>query len=226
MQGETCFTRQSVKSLIPQAEQTMRSRAGPSCQYVVRRRASEASTISITSFASTGTGRQRRSGVKQNLITIPSEVLHLIFAELSQRDWHCLMLTSSNLTEAAATCMYRCPLFESTYRYAQFAHTVSHRKSYADLVRELDVSDFGKEPENKRLPEAGWREYRVRSSNLHPFSFDDRPGMKGSWPGGKDPERTSSSHPRPHPNLKTTCLSRDLPIGGLCHTLSACQNLK
>lgn len=59
---------------------------------------------------------------------MPAEILELIIMYLAQEDLYALMRTNSNLTEVEASCLYKQPLFASTYRYAQFAHTVSHKK--------------------------------------------------------------------------------------------------
>ena len=65
---------------------------------------------------------------------MPTEILDLVILYLQQKDLCALMRTNSNLTEVAAGHLYRHPLFASTYRYAQFAHTVSHKKQSVDLI--------------------------------------------------------------------------------------------
>lgn len=87
------------------------------------------------------------------------------------------------------------------------------------MVRVLDVSTFGKEPYSDRKPQAGWREWKYRNSNLYQANRNivSRDGT---------PKRSGSSHPPPNPFLETWSLSRDIPIGGLCHAIIACQRLR
>jgi hypothetical protein len=119
--------RQPVRSLIPPELASDRSHMCSKQTYGVKRRNSE-SSMSIKSFASSGTSRKRRYSPKPTLSTMPSEILDLILMYLPQEDLYALMRANSNLTEAAAGRLYMQPLFASTYRYAQFAHIVSHKK--------------------------------------------------------------------------------------------------
>lgn len=125
--------------------------------------------------------------------------------------------------QTAATHLYEQPYFGSTYRYAQFAHTVGQQKHYADLVRVLDLSYFGKEEETEVIPQAGWREWKYRVSILYHAN-----GEKRTKPISAQPENTltKKSHPPPHPYLDRWSLNRDIPVGGVCHVIAACQRLK
>jgi hypothetical protein len=217
-------TRQAIKSLIPPLppkrvyNDVILSHPG----RVSRRRASISSTISSHSFLSTAS-RKRKFTIRQSIATMPAEILHIIFKDLSQKDLHALMLANSNIAEAAATLMYKKPLFASTYRYAQFAHIVSHKKHYGDMVRELDLSPFWSEDKkDDEEPQAGWREWKYRNDTLYRANRD-RPARY--QPVQSPVRRPSSSHPPPSPFLRAWSYHRDLPLGGLCHVLIACQRI-
>ncbi|PSS22845.1 hypothetical protein M430DRAFT_48475 [Amorphotheca resinae ATCC 22711] len=112
--------------------------------------------------------------------------------------------------------MYFQPFFASTYRYAQFARTVSHKEHYAEMVRVLDLSYFGAGAgEHWGLePQAGWREFKCRYHNT-------------SYVGGRKYARAQvSSHPAPSPLLKGFRRMRDIPVGGICHVLGACKRIR
>lgn len=222
--GGVVPTGQNIRSLIPPEAVTKRSRTEPNGTLVLRavRRQSTAS-ISTKSITSSILSRRRRLGPKPSLATMPAEILAIIFEDLCQEDLHTLMLTNSNLTEVAASLMYIKPLFASTYRYAQFAHTVGHRRHYANMVRELDMSSFGAIQdidEADREPMAGWREWKFRNHELH------RAAREAQFRryGGKIPPK-GRTHPHPSPFLKAWSRYRDIPIGSLCHALQACQGL-
>jgi hypothetical protein len=119
--------KQPIRSLIPPELASDRSHMYSKQSYGVKRRNSE-SSMSVKSFASSETSCKRRYSPKPTLATIPSEILDLIIMYLPQEDLYALMRTNSNLTEVAAGRLYKQPLFASTYRYAQFAYTVSHIK--------------------------------------------------------------------------------------------------
>jgi hypothetical protein len=70
-------------------------------------------------------------------MTMPSEILDLIIMYLTQEGLYALMRTNSNLTEIAARRLYKQPSFASTYRYAQFAHTVSTENNMLSQVSYL-----------------------------------------------------------------------------------------
>ncbi|KAM3077478.1 hypothetical protein ACMFMG_006818 [Clarireedia jacksonii] len=155
---------------------------------------------------------------------MPMELLVLIFDYLSQLDLRNLMLTSSNLLESAATFLYRCPYFASTYRYAQFAYTISKNQSYAAMVRVLDLSYFTKDLDEhgQLLPQAGWREFTYRDQYMPYIQDRDRMGSSGAVRASHN----ASTHPAPIPQLKNFHRTRDLPAGAICHVLSACKNLR
>jgi hypothetical protein len=135
------------------------------------------------------------------------------------------MLANSSFTDTAASLMYERPLFASTYRFAQFAHIVGHKKHYGDMVRVLDVSPFWESPRNEE-PQAGWREWKYRNDVLHRANRErnTRRGFTVSTPAVM--RRPGSSHPLPSPFLISWAFHRDLPIGGICHVLRACGRLK
>jgi hypothetical protein len=164
------------------------------------------------------------------------------------------MLANSNLSEVAATYLYMMPHFTTSYRFAQFAYTVSHRKHYADIVKVLDLSNLGKEEEELR-PQAGWREFKYRDSHLHKVNRDrhvtsidpcmdksvdkgiqslKRPlpsldSRRGAWLErslGKTAILPPTSHPPPSPFLSRFHYCRDVPAGAVCHALAACQNIR
>jgi hypothetical protein len=121
------------------------------------------------------------------------------------------MLTNSNFIEVAAVYLYASPVFSSTYRFAQFVYSVSHKPHYALMVRELDLSYFSKigwdETTGELLPLAGWREFKYRSHEMY---------APRSWHG----------HVPPSPFLKSYHRTRDVPIGALSHVFAACSKLK
>ncbi|KFX96828.1 hypothetical protein V490_03111, partial [Pseudogymnoascus sp. VKM F-3557] len=213
--------RQHIRSLIP-PEMTMQTRRarGEGVNVVIRqkRRPSSASVRSVTSSIRS---RRRMQGPKPTLLNLPTEVLGLIFKDFSQKELRELMLVNSAFTEAAANLMYHTPLFASTYRFAQFAYTVSHQKHYGDRVRVLDVSGFANVAQFDRQPEAGWREWKFRNHDLYQgnsrLHVPERRPTRRRMPHRK--------HPQPNPFLEAWALSRDIPLGGLCHAIQGCQYL-
>jgi len=149
------------------------------------------------------------------------------------------MLANSNFIEVAASYMYAAPNFASTYRFAQFTYTVSHREHYASMVRSLDLSYFAKEvDEDGELPPlAGWREFKyrqhdscyVRTLNSSSTSHLPLPPLSSSSPNSENQNskrRRYTTHPPPSPFLKSFHRTRDVPIGGICHALAACTCLQ
>ncbi|RDW84424.1 hypothetical protein BP6252_02014 [Coleophoma cylindrospora] len=198
--------------------------------WIFRRRNSAGSASiksfkSFTSVASSITSRKRKFEDGPSLATMPREILDLIFQYVSQRDLQSLMRSNTNLIEVAAIHMYCQPMFTSTYRYAQFAWTVSHKEVYAQMVRVLDLSYFNKPPEGhqKHPPQAGWREFKYRHHDRYYPPGEQMAPMAATTLGPKIP---GSSHPTPSPILKRYRRVRDLPIGGICHVLAACKNLR
>jgi hypothetical protein len=186
-----------------------------------KRRLSNASIATTKSVASSTRSRRRAQTPRPTLGSLPTEILGAICAYLSQRDLHAVLLSSAALAEVAADALYAAPVFASTYRFAQFAHTVSHRRHYGERVRVLDVSGFTTVPMFERQPEAGWREWKFRSHDLY------RANAKLSTPVRRPSRRRvlHKSHPSPNPFLEAWALSRDIPLGGLCHAIQSCQNL-
>ena len=90
-----------------------------------------------------------------------------------------------------------------------------------ERVRVLDVSGFTTVPQFERQPEAGWREWKFRSHDLY------RANARLSTPVRRPSRRRAlhRSHPQPNPFLEAWALSRDIPLGGLCHAIQSCQNL-
>jgi hypothetical protein len=194
---------QPIRSLIPPLIPIrLKNKTSPN---TIRRRRSS-STKSITSSL---LSRQRRSAIvpTPTLATMPAELLSYIFAHLNQRELHVLMLTNSNFIEIAATYLYSSPVFASTYRFAQFVSTVSHKSHYAFMVRCLDLSCFSKlcidEEGGELRPLAGWREFKYRHHH-------------GARKG----------HPAPSPFLQSYHRTRDIPIGALNHVFAACARLQ
>lgn len=223
--GITGDKAQNIKSLIP-PEGTMNNRRQRenTFNFVVRHnsRASNASIVATKSIASSiRSTRRRAQAPKPTLITLPTEILAGILNYLTQKELHSVMLANTALTEVAANIIYYQPLFASTYRFAQFAYTVSHKKHYGDRVRVLDVSDFTKIPQFERVPEAGWREWKFRNHDLY------RANSKLSTPARKPSRRRMAhrSHPQPNPFLDPWALSRDIPLGALCHAIQSCEYL-
>jgi hypothetical protein len=128
--SQTMVMRQPIRSLIPPELASERSYMTSALPSRMKRRNSESSISikSIKSFNSMGTSRKQMYGPKHTLATIPSEILDLICMHLEQIDLLAVMRANSNLTESAATVIYMKPSFATTYRYAQFAYTVSHKK--------------------------------------------------------------------------------------------------
>lgn len=212
--------RQNIKSMIPPEMAITARRTRIDGVNVVVRQKRRQSTASVRSVTSSIRSRRRMQDPK--LLTLPTEVLGLIFKDFTQKELRDVMLVNSALTEAAADLMYHKPLFASTYRFAQFAYTVSHHKHYADRVRILDVSGFTQVPQFERKPEAGWREWKFRNHDLYKGNTrlrmpERRPTRRRMVPRG---------HPPPNPFLEAWALSRDIPLGGLCHVLHACQFLQ
>lgn len=75
------------------------------------------------------------------------------------------------------------------------------------MVLVLDVSTFGEERYSDRKPQAGWREWKCRDSDL--YQANRKRFARCGTPNG-----SVSSHPPPNPFLDTWSLSRDIPIGG------------
>lgn len=214
--------RQHIRSLIPPEIVVTTRRARSDTQNTVLRQKRRQSTASIKSVTSSISSRRRLQGPKPTLLTLPTEVLGVIFKTLTQKELNTVMLVNSALTEVAADLMYHQPLFASTYRFAQFAYIVSHKKHYGDRVRVLDVSGFTQVPQFERQPEAGWREWKFRNHDLY------RANVKLSTPERRPTRRRIAhrGHPQPNPFLEAWALSRDIPLGGLCHAIQSCQFLK
>jgi hypothetical protein len=155
-----------------------------------------------------------------SLLNLPVEVQDAIIQYLPQSSLHALLLTNTTFVELAAMYLYMAPQFASTYRYAQFADTVSHKPLYASMVRNLDLSYVSKmrlDTQGEILPLAGWREFKYRHHEDH--YIRDLMTM-GARNGG------AFSHPAPSPYLKSFHRTRDIPIGGLCHVLAACKRIR
>ncbi|KAI9702093.1 MAG: hypothetical protein M1836_001437 [Candelina mexicana] len=135
------------------------------------------------------------------------------------------------LTEAAAIAMYDRPKFVSTYRFAQFVYTVTHTRTYAEMVRCLDISMFGME-EDAEKPLAGWREWKYRSEPLYSLHKEDKAALTSNSPRRASSMSSESgapffaTHPRPNPFLKQWSMCRDVPMGSIIHVLAACKRLK
>ncbi|OBT47053.1 hypothetical protein VE00_02448 [Pseudogymnoascus sp. WSF 3629] len=219
--GGALGKRQNIRSLIPPEMNMSARRARVDGVNVVIRQKRRPSSASVRSVTSSIRSRRRMQGPKPTLLNLPTEVLGVIFKDFNQKELRDVMLVHSALTEAAANLMYHTPLFASTYRFAQFAYTVSHQKHYGDRVRVLDVSGFAQVAQFERQPEAGWREWKFRNHDLYQ-------GRSRLHVPERRPTRrrmTHRKHPQPNPFLEAWALSRDIPLGGLCHAIQSCQYL-
>ena len=148
---------------------------------------------------------------------IPSEVKDHIFSYLPQESLYCLLLTSPALSEEATIQLYHTPVFQTTYRFAQFVTTVSHSRRYADMVRVYELSDR-KDAENHANGFASWQEWRYREIPLYAarpppkqlIEPKTRP-YKGTHPGFNDLF-----------NKTNICM----PVGFIVHVLAACRNIR
>lgn len=195
----------------------------------VARRLSSSAT-SVRSITSSHQSRKRKITPIPTLETIPFEIQDQIFSSLDQETLHALLLTSTGLVEAAAIAMYSRPDFASTYRFAQFVTTVTHSQRYAEMVRVVDLSKFGRE-DLKDLPLAGWREWKYRSEPLYSIQREiQSPGCKIQPGEGRQLDeletKSNPNHPKPNPFLKQWSTCRDVPTGALIHVLKACQRIK
>ena len=178
------------------------------------------SSASIQSFASSVVSRKRRYAAPPALETLPSEILTEIFSYLDQKTLHSLIFCSRRMLEEASYNLYESPKFKTTYRFAQFVTTITHDRHRAWMVKELDVSNLGKETEeDEKL--AGWREWKFRSDPLHTIHRDDI-GLSKSRRG----EVVKPLHPPPSPFLQKYSLIRDIPIGAVIHVVAACPFLR
>ncbi|KFY21049.1 hypothetical protein V491_03201 [Pseudogymnoascus sp. VKM F-3775] len=215
--------RQNIRSLIPpEMNMSASRRARVDGMNVVIRQKRRQSSASVRSVASSIRSKRRVAGPKPTLLNLPTEVLGVIFKDFKQSELRDVMLVHSALAEAAANLMYHTPLFASTYRFAQFAYTVSHHKHYGDRVRVLDVSGFAQVAQFERQPEAGWREWKFRTHDL--YQGNSRLHIPERRPTRR--RMTHRKHPQPNPFLEAWALSRDIPLGGLCHAIQSCQYLK
>ncbi|KAF8449777.1 hypothetical protein BGX38DRAFT_527677 [Terfezia claveryi] len=179
------------------------------------------SSASIRSFASSVLSRKRRYAAPPTLETLPSEILTQIFSYLGQKTLHNLIFCSKRMLEEASYNLYESPNFKTTYRFAQFVTAITHDRHRAWMVKELDVSNLGKEAGENETPLAGWREWKFRSDPLHTIHRDDI-GLSKSGKG----EIVKSLHPPPSPFLQRYSLIRDIPIGAIIHVLAACPFLR
>ncbi|KAH6670092.1 hypothetical protein B0J14DRAFT_597850 [Halenospora varia] len=218
MNAPRSYRQQPVRSLIPPVIPIRKTE-----RNVIRRRRNSSSSTSIKSMTSSLLSRRRRSAMTPtpSLTNIPSEILTQIFSTLSQLDLHSLMLTNTNFIELAATYLYATPTFVSTYRFAQFIHTIAHKPHYALQVRHLDLSYFhrlGTDPVTNELVNlCGWREFKWRHHDMYWVRHIHTINTKG---------QKYTTHPPASPFLKSYHRTRDVPIGGLCHVLKSCTQLR
>lgn len=198
--------RHQIRSLIPPTP--LRTQTSIKAR---RRKSSSASTKSVTSSM---LSRKCRWAAVPTLVTLPVEILALVLEHLSQVELHNVMLTHSALTESAALFLYERPRFASTYRFAQFTTLVSHKPHYADMVRVLNVSHFGRPKDQEPEPMAGWREWKYRNESLYTLQRSKRVSSM------------NISHPPPYRLLSPWRFSRDLPSGSILHVLTACEYLR
>ena len=142
-----------------------------------------------------------------NLSCMPTEVLHLIFQDLSQLQLYALTILNRTLSATAATYLYRKPILRSYYRVAQFSTTIATCKSYTNMVRELEISDDITAP--CQSGRATWLEWKYRTVPLY-----------APAPTNED----SSRHPLANRFLSER--QRNLPLGIIIHVLAACPQLR
>ena len=148
---------------------------------------------------------------------IPSEVKDHIFSYLPQESLYCLLLTSPALSEEATINIYHTPVFQTTYRFAQFVTTVSHSRRYADMVRVYELSDR-KDAENHANGFASWQEWRYRKISL----YAARPPPKQLIEPKTRPYK--GTHPGFNDLFSKTNIC--MPVGFIVHVLAACRNIR
>ena len=208
---------------------------------------------SVRSNVSSARSRKRKHDARTSITDLPSEILDQIFSNLSQLELHSLLRSNRHFVEAAVIALYDRPLFASTYRLAQFGAFISRSPYHANLVRRIDLSDFGR---RDAVPQAGWREWKYRDHPLYslkqpvqprlgpatcssstssnplfsPWSFRRHTQIPTQPPRSRlrvaspQPARVTT-HPEPVPFLEASSLSRDIPYGLLLRLLFSCQSL-
>ncbi|GME86415.1 hypothetical protein B5S28_g4205 [[Candida] boidinii] len=109
-------------------------------------------TLSIKSFRSTLTAISQQSNavtlkkmptvIPLNILDLPEEIMLSIF-ELLEDDVKSLiylLYTNRKFNKIVKQILYKKPKFTSTYRVAQFVHTIICNKDLALMVKELDLS--------------------------------------------------------------------------------------
>lgn len=229
--GKEVTLRRRVSSLIPPSiRQVHTGKEVYKASTVNTGRRLSSSAVSVRSFTSSVLSRKRKITPVPTLETIPFEIQDQIVSSLPQKTLHALLLTSTCLVEAAAIALYSRPEFASTYRFAQFITTISHSRSYAEMVRVLDLSMFGQGDE-KDVAIAGWREWKYRTEPLYSIQKDVPLSRSRSQPEqarqlDEQEPPSNPSHPKPNPFLKQWSTCRDVPMGALIHVLRACQRIK
>lgn len=162
-----------------------------------------------------------------NLGTLPPEIQTNICAHLKQRSLLSLTLTSPAVSGVAIAQLYHTPKFRSTYRLAQFVHTVSHSPRYADLVRTFNLWD-NNEDDNITNDFASWMEWKYRSVPLYaarpaPRDIPEPHPKRISDPPRK---RYEGTHPACNRRLCKPQYLKSVPLGATLHILTACKNLR
>ncbi|MCJ1312867.1 hypothetical protein MMC25_006543 [Agyrium rufum] len=229
--GNSVLSRRKFSSLIPPSSEYGLSSTSRIGNKTIRRPPSIAG--SIRSYTSSIGSRKRKHSPVMTLQLLPTEILDQIFAYLPQDSLHKLLLTSRSLFDSASYILYQVPSFASTYRFAQFVTQVTHSPHYAKMVRELDLSHFGRDGEG--VPMAGWREYKYRNELLYALNTPKRPlspplsptRERQASPEVEQPKTvTTASHPEPNPYLKQWATTRDVPVGAVVHILVACIHIR
>jgi len=216
----------SVRSSKRSSVRSVRSRTTTTTSTTIQRKQSfetVRSRISVASTLSGGrlSGRFSRWILEEpaSLINIPTELVHSVVRYLSRTDLLNLICVCQQLRSELTAVLYAKPYFMSTYRFAQFVTTISHKPNLADLVRELDLSHISKLPKNSGLAE--WREWKYRTESL--YSIYPSQDTESS----KDLTRSTSKHPLAHPLLlKHSTGGHDIPLGALMHIVKSCPHLR
>ncbi|KAK9453927.1 hypothetical protein V1511DRAFT_461737 [Dipodascopsis uninucleata] len=118
--------------------------------------------------------RVRKLVSKPSLDCLPTEVLDEVCSMLPQQSLLFLTKTCRATAGSAYVYLYRRPHFSSTYRLAQFVSVITHDRTLASYVRELDLSTI-EDGVIGNVVLAGWRDWKYRSEPL--YAVRSKPGQ-------------------------------------------------
>ena len=210
------------KSRTPSIRSSRRSSIRSGRTKAVHRRQSVETIRSLLSMASSASSSRLSCGFNRlipeeppSLTNIPLEILYGICNTLSTHDLLNLILVCKGLRTDLTPVLYAKPYFKSTYRLAQFVTVVSHNRHLAELVHEINLSNFARMP--KDSPLAGWREWKYRSEPLYSVTFFSE----------NEKPKISQGHPLGHPLLRKFATGGpDVPLGSLMHIVKSCSHLR